>query len=242
MRKCLLLFSPLPMHFRKSDNPQKVFSISTSVLVHALLLYGAYCWAPSGLVAKASSAKSSYSIRIGSAPTPPSSISPEPQDFSSSHANSPKLAPTHTKLSPKKQALKSKKAHTPPKPSSSAPKDTTPKQKHASQAPKQIDKRGLYTKDTHSQAGAVLEMVGWTWDAVPQPKDETEESGKLVFEIKIDDLGEVIAVRTLEKTVSPVVERLYKDALAALTFSKTSDNTTRANVSTGKVTFILRTK
>ncbi|MEM7055868.1 MAG: hypothetical protein AAF392_03265 [Bacteroidota bacterium] len=58
-----------------------------------------------------------------------------------------------------------------------------------------IDKRGLYSINQNKQAGALLEIVGWIWDAVPQPQDNTSESGKLVFEIKIDDWGECIVRR-----------------------------------------------
>lgn len=105
-----------------------------------------------------------------------------------------------------------------------------------------IDERGLYQSNQEKQAGASLELVGWTWDTIPQPDDTTSETGKLVFEITIDDLGEVIAVKTLEKTLSPLVEQLYKDAVATLTFSKTAKNMAYAPTSVGKVTFIIQTK
>ncbi len=104
------------------------------------------------------------------------------------------------------------------------------------------DERGLYKNVTDKQTSTLLELIGWIWDTTPAPHDDTSETGKIVFEIKIDDLGEVIAVKTLEKTVSPLVEKIYKDALTELTFSKTTSNTTYNPVSVGKVTFILRTK
>jgi hypothetical protein len=55
-------------------------------------------------------------------------------------------------------------------------------------------------------------------------------------------MGEIISVRTLEKTVSPSVERIYKNEVESLTFSPMSSNTTPAPVSTGKITFIIRSK
>lgn len=104
-----------------------------------------------------------------------------------------------------------------------------------------IDARGLYAKKPQKQlrTGATLELTGWKWDSVPHPKDNTEECGRLVFEIKVDENGEVIAIRTLEKTVSPLVEKIYADALQLLTFSKTSSIQSYAPVSTGKVIFVL---
>ncbi len=110
------------------------------------------------------------------------------------------------------------------------------------QASKAIDERGLYTTDQGKQAGALLEFVGWVWDALPQPQDDTDEGGKIVFEIKVDELGEVIAIKTLEKTVSPLVEKIYQEALIKLTFSKTSNDRVYAPTSTGRVTFIIQTK
>ncbi len=85
-------------------------------------------------------------------------------------------------------------------------------------------------------------MTGWIWDFAPDPKDTSNENGRIVFEIKIDDMGEIISVRTLEKTVSPAVERIYKNEVESLTFSPISSNTSSAPVSTGKITFLIRSK
>ena len=116
----------------------------------------------------------------------------------------------------------------------------TTKQHSPEESAKTLDERGLYKTSPGEHAGATLELAGWTWDAVPQPQDDTEESGSIVFEIKIDDLGEVVAVKTLDKTISPLVEKIYKEALIKLTFSKTTDNTEYLPTTTGKVTFVLR--
>ncbi len=104
-----------------------------------------------------------------------------------------------------------------------------------------VDSRALY--GTYGGGGGpLLELTGWIWDFAPDPKDTSNENGRIVFEIKIDDMGEIIAVRTLEKTVSPAVERIYKNEVESLTFSPISSNTSPAAVSTGKITFIIRSK
>lgn len=106
-----------------------------------------------------------------------------------------------------------------------------------------IDTRGLYTEGVNDRkAGASLEMSGWIWDTVPNPLDNTNEIGKLVFEIVIDDTGEIIGIKTIEKTVSPLVEQLYKEEVAKLTFSKISKEQSYTATSTGKITFILQYK
>lgn len=141
---------------------------------------------------------------------------------------------------PSKSQLK-KKPLRPPKRRRKQRAGAPQKRLQPHQAPK-IDERGLYNrgKSRGKQAGATLELKGWQWDTVPDPKDMTEEFGKIVFEIKVDEDGEIISIQTLEKTVTPMVEKMYADALRALTFSKTAE--TPSGISTGKVTFVLVAK
>jgi outer membrane biosynthesis protein TonB len=102
----------------------------------------------------------------------------------------------------------------------------------------QLDERALYGKPGGG-GGSSLKMAGWIWDFKPKPKDTSDESGRIVFEIKIDDQGEIISIRTLERTVSPSVEAIYKAEVEKLTFSKT-DNAPPAPQSVGQITFIIK--
>lgn len=104
-----------------------------------------------------------------------------------------------------------------------------------------IDSRALYGKQGGG-GGSALEMTGWTWDFKPRPNDTSSENGRIVFEIKIDDQGEILSVRTLERSVSPAVEKIYRAEVEKLTFSKTSDNSIVAPVSTGRITFVIKSK
>ncbi len=104
-----------------------------------------------------------------------------------------------------------------------------------------IDSRALYGSQGGG-GGPLLDLSGWIWDFEPDPQDTSNENGKIVFEIKIDDRGEIISVRTLEKTVSPEIERIYKQEVESLTFSPISSRTIPAPVSTGKITFIIVSK
>lgn len=104
-----------------------------------------------------------------------------------------------------------------------------------------LDARALYGKPGGGD-GSALEMTGWMWDSKPKPVDSSSESGRIVFEVKIDDQGEILAVRTLERSVSPAVEKIYRSEVEKLTFSKTSDNSLVAAVSTGKITFVIKSK
>ena len=116
-------------------------------------------------------------------------------------------------------------------------------------APKpSIDSRAIYKGskgDTNAQSssgGSSLNMSGWIWDFEPEPDDQSDESGKIIFKIIVDDEGEIIRVTTLEKTVSPIVEKKYKDAVMDLTFSKTAENRSSASTSSGIITFTIKSR
>ena len=137
----------------------------------------------------------------------------------------------------------------------SAPKETTSNdgvgesKSENKPAPKPtLDSRAIYkgskgeTNSKSSSGGSSLNMSGWIWDFKPEPDDKSDESGKIIFKIIVDDEGEIIRVTTLEKTVSPIVEKKYKDAVMDLTFSKTAENRSTATISSGIVTFIIKSR
>lgn len=105
-----------------------------------------------------------------------------------------------------------------------------------------VDARALYGTQGGGDGGASLNMAGWTWDSKPQPEDDTNETGRIVFEVKIDDQGEILSVRRVESTISLTAERAYRQEVQRLTFSKLSSNTIPAPTSTGTITFIIRSR
>lgn len=103
-----------------------------------------------------------------------------------------------------------------------------------------VDARTLYGKQGGGGGGPSLDLAGWKWDYIPKPNDQSKENGRIVFEIKVDDSGVVIGVKTIERTVSPAVEQIYRREVEKLTFSRISENTIPASISTGKITFFIR--
>lgn len=102
-----------------------------------------------------------------------------------------------------------------------------------------VDSKALYGSQGGG-GGSRLDLAGWNWDELPRPDDRSDENGRIVFEIKVDDQGEIISVRTIEKTVSAAVEKIYRDEVENLTFHKTAENTRPAPISTGRITFIIK--
>jgi periplasmic protein TonB len=103
-----------------------------------------------------------------------------------------------------------------------------------------VDARSLYGKSGGGGGGA-LEMAGWMWDAPPDPKETTSESGKIVFEVLIDERGDVTSAKTISYTVSASLVRIYQAEVEQLTFSKTSSGPAPPS-SKGKITFIIKAK
>ncbi|MEQ8359203.1 MAG: hypothetical protein RH860_06920 [Cytophagales bacterium] len=99
---------------------------------------------------------------------------------------------------------------------------------------------GISYKGNPGSGGASLEMSGWRWDKKPIPNDPTEATGKIIFEIEVDKYGTVVSIKTLEKTVSPLVEKIYRDEVLKTSFSKTSAGAAAAERSLGKITFVIR--
>ena len=105
-----------------------------------------------------------------------------------------------------------------------------------------IDERAIFKNNSSSESGSKgssLEMQGWVWDFEPNPIDNSRESGKIIFEIIVDYYGEIIGLKTLETTLSPAIEDIYREEILKLTFSPTN-NDNPAEVSKGKITFIIK--
>jgi periplasmic protein TonB len=103
-----------------------------------------------------------------------------------------------------------------------------------------VDARSLYGK-SGGGGGAALEMAGWMWDSEPNPKETTSQDGKIVFEVIIDDNGEVTSAKAINYTVSASLVRVYQSEVERLTFTKTSSGPAPPS-SKGKITFIIKAK
>ena len=103
-----------------------------------------------------------------------------------------------------------------------------------------IDGRALMDAQG-ATTGASLDMAGWAWDSKPQPQDDSSESGKIVYTVRIDDSGYVIGLDLKSSTVSPVVERFYRQSVEKITFSQTT-NVPAPPSSTGTITFIIKAR
>ncbi len=104
-----------------------------------------------------------------------------------------------------------------------------------------LDAKALYGNAGGGGGGVGLDLAGWDWDQIPRPQIPGNESdGKIEFEIKVDENGEIIGYRVLERSLSIEAEKACRDAISKLTFSKKPGAVVPA-VSVGKLTFVVRT-
>lgn len=105
-----------------------------------------------------------------------------------------------------------------------------------------LDAKALYGKQGGGGGGPALDLAGWDWDEIPRPAIPINESdGKIEFEIKVDENGEIIGYRVLERSLSIDAEKACRDAISKLTFTKKAGAVVPA-VSVGKITFVVRTR
>jgi periplasmic protein TonB len=83
-------------------------------------------------------------------------------------------------------------------------------------------------------SGSGLVMTGWTWSKKPVVNDDSDETGNIRFEIKVDEQGEILSVKVLSTTVSQSVVNMYKRAIEKVSFVPTN-NGARQAVSTGTI-------
>lgn len=101
-----------------------------------------------------------------------------------------------------------------------------------------LDAKSLYGKQGGGSGGSSLDLAGWQWDEIPKPNVPNNDSGRVVFEIKVDADGEIISIKTLERSVSLESENICRKEIEKLTFTKTGSNVPA--ISTGKITFVVR--
>lgn len=105
-----------------------------------------------------------------------------------------------------------------------------------------LDAKALYGKQGGGGGGPALDLAGWNWDEIPRPAiPQNESDGKIEFEIKVDENGDIIGYRVLERSLSIDAEKACRDAISKLTFSKKPGAIVPA-VSVGKITFVVRTR
>src|SRR5688572_2648885 len=107
-----------------------------------------------------------------------------------------------------------------------------------------LDAKALYGKPGKGGAGngGSLNMPGWAFDRPPKPNDNSSESGRIVFNIKVDEDGSITRCEVAESNVSPALTKLYRDAVFKSTLSPTNASGVASTGASGTVTFIISSR
>jgi periplasmic protein TonB len=73
-----------------------------------------------------------------------------------------------------------------------------------------INAKEFYGKPGGASSGVALNVSGWAFGSNKLDKDESDESGKIIFQIRVDSDGSIVSARPLQTTVSPDVVEFYK--------------------------------
>jgi periplasmic protein TonB len=102
-----------------------------------------------------------------------------------------------------------------------------------------IEGAAIYKGTPGGGDGGSIVLNGWDWDKVEKPSVPQNETGKVVFEIVVDENGELIARRKISGTVSAAAEKACIEALEKITFTKKPGAKVPPETK-GTITFIIR--
>lgn len=105
-----------------------------------------------------------------------------------------------------------------------------------------LDGKSLYgSPGGGGTGGASVSISGWRKKNITLPKDKTNETGKIVFEVTVNDLGTLTRIRATSSTVSPTVVKFYEDYLKKNLSNFLSPQGTPPPSSSGSITIIIKT-
>lgn len=103
-----------------------------------------------------------------------------------------------------------------------------------------INAKEFYGTPGGSATGVAFDVSGWALASRPSVNDDSDETGKIVFQIKVNESGDIISVRQLQSTVSPSVSEVYRRAVQRLRLRPKGGTT--PPTATGTITFIIKAK
>ena len=98
-----------------------------------------------------------------------------------------------------------------------------------------INAREFYGKPGGSKDGVALNVSGWAFGSNKLEKDDSDDSGKIIYQIRVDSDGNIVSARPLQQTVSPSVESHYRRQVMRFKL-RPKGSVTPSELSTGTLT------
>ena len=84
----------------------------------------------------------------------------------------------------------------------------------------------------------IKESAGWKFETLPDINTISDEVGKVIFQIKIDDLGYIVSLKTIECKVSEKTLEHCRNAVTHSILIRTKNTPRPPAISTGTITFV----
>ena len=98
-----------------------------------------------------------------------------------------------------------------------------------------INAKEFYGKPGGSKSGVALNVSGWAFGSNKLDKDDSDEGGRIVYQIRVDSDGNIVSARPLQQTVSPSVESHYRRQVLRFKL-RPKGSVTPSDLSTGTLT------
>jgi hypothetical protein len=97
------------------------------------------------------------------------------------------------------------------------------------------------SSDDQSTSSEYFKVGEWVSDNIPVVRGEDNESGRLTFELQIDNRGDLISYKKHSGTLSASTERACIEVIQKIKFEKDSEAKV-PEITTGQITFVVRGK
>ena len=104
-----------------------------------------------------------------------------------------------------------------------------------------INAKEFYGKPGGSPSGVALNVSGWAFGNNRLDKDDSDEGGKIIYQIKVDSDGNIVSARAIQQTVSPSVEGFYRRQVLRFKL-RPKGSVTPSDIATGTLTVNISAK
>jgi|GEM_PF-831185 len=102
-----------------------------------------------------------------------------------------------------------------------------------------VEGANIYKGTPGGGDGGSIVLNGWDWDNLEKPKVPQNEQGRIVFEISVDENGELISRRKISGSVSPAAEQACIASLEKITFTR-KPGAKVPPITKGTITYVIR--
>jgi periplasmic protein TonB len=98
-----------------------------------------------------------------------------------------------------------------------------------------INAKEFYGKPGGASSGVALNVSGWAFGSNKLERDDSDERGRIIFQIRVDSDGSIVSARAIQTTVNPDVVEFYRRQVQRFKL-RPKGSVTPSELSTGTLT------